>query len=512
MRQLSHQQVYIFAILTSVLLSLLIGYRDSVINPDGICYLMGAEMLGSHSLRDVMHLCPQSQWPFYSTLIYAFAQISHVSYGLSAQLLNGLLSLVSVITFVSIVKLLGANQRVLWLAALVILFDHQFNILRDDIIRDHGFWAFYLISIYLLLRYFREPTAKTALLWNASLVIATLFRIEGALFLLVLPFISFAYLETPLKERARVFITLNFPVLLFSSLLGLWLILHPQQELGRVHEIINQLQNGVTILVQRFQTVKAALIQFVLPPESASDAGVSVFMLWIGLYFYNLVMTLSGVYTLLLFYAFKARVVSFPAKSAPVIWGYFAVNFIMTLGFLAESLFVSKRYLVAFTLVLMIWIPFALNNLIQKWPRFRYRVFLVCIAILFFISALSSVVEFGRSKYFVRTAGTWLASEVPANATLYVNDFQLMYYSHHFGMQIFQVLPQYLHVENMAHGEWKKYDYLALRLRKNGNAQLSQLLNEISDITPVKIFSDKHGNRVAVYKLHEKQTLIGEIR
>ena len=135
-------QVYVFAMFTRILLSLLIGYRNCVINPDGICYVLGAQMLGSASIKEVMQLCPQSQWPFYSTLIYALGQITHLSYGVSAHLLNGLLSLMSVMTFVKIVESLGANQRVMWLAALVILFDHQFNILRDNIIRDHGFWAF----------------------------------------------------------------------------------------------------------------------------------------------------------------------------------------------------------------------------------------------------------------------------------------------------------------------------------------------------------------------------------
>ncbi len=88
------QKIYLFAIFTSVLLSLLLGYRNSVINPDGICYVLGAEFLNNGSLKEVMQLCPQSKWPFYSTLIYALGRLSHLSYGMSAHLLNAFLSLI----------------------------------------------------------------------------------------------------------------------------------------------------------------------------------------------------------------------------------------------------------------------------------------------------------------------------------------------------------------------------------------------------------------------------------
>jgi hypothetical protein len=194
------RQIYGVALLTSILLSFLICYRNLVINPDGICYLLSAQVIGSASIRDAMHFCPQAQWPFYSTLIYALVQISHLSFAASAHVLNGLFSLASVITFILIIKELGGDRRILWLAAGVILLNHQFNVLRVDIIRDHGFWAFYLISIYLLLKFFREPKWTTALAWNASLVIATLFRIEGAVFLLAMPFISWFHLSLDRKS------------------------------------------------------------------------------------------------------------------------------------------------------------------------------------------------------------------------------------------------------------------------------------------------------------------------
>jgi hypothetical protein len=507
------QQVYVFAILTSILLSLLLGYRNSVINPDGICYVMGAKLLDSGSIKDVMQFCPQSKWPFYSTLIYALGQLSHLSYGVSAHLLNAGLSLISVLMFVKIIEKLGANQRVLWLAALVILFDHQFNLLRDNIIRDHGFWAFYLVSIYLLLKYVNEPKISLALGWNVSLVIATLFRIEGAIFLLAMPFMCWFCCKQTLSTRLKMFLMLNIPLLLMGIALAAWQFTHPDlstEQWGRVGEVVYQLHDGLNVLVSRFQSIRAAMLQYILPHESRPDATAIVLLVWLGWYLYNVTLTLSLCYAALIIYSWFSRSISFPANTSPVILGYLAINVIMTLGFLAETLFISKRYLVGLTLVLMMWVPFAVNDLIEKWPSMRHRVFLILMTIIFFVSALSGVVDFGRSKFYIRTAGNWMSSNIPVEAKLYANDFQLMYYSDHFGMHIFEILPQYLQTANVTEGKWKQYDYLALRLRKDGNEKISPLLKELVDITPMKIFSDKRGNRVAVYKLHQDKKITGD--
>src|SRR6476660_8620872 len=93
-------QIYFFAFIASIVLSIWIGYRDTVINPDGICYILSAQMVGTASIKDVMHLCPQAQWPFYSTLIYAVVKLSHFSYHAAANILNALFSLLSVMMFV----------------------------------------------------------------------------------------------------------------------------------------------------------------------------------------------------------------------------------------------------------------------------------------------------------------------------------------------------------------------------------------------------------------------------
>ena len=183
--------VYLFAICASILLSLWISSHQVIINPDAICYISSAEIIGKSGLQAAMQLCGQAKWPIYSILIYGLAHVSHFSYPIAAYTLNGFFSLISIVLFILVVKELGGSQRVLWLAALTILLSYGFNDVREYIIRDHGFWAFYLLSLFLLLNYFRRPNWVTALFWNMSIILATLFRLEGAIFLFLLPFLSF---------------------------------------------------------------------------------------------------------------------------------------------------------------------------------------------------------------------------------------------------------------------------------------------------------------------------------
>src|SRR5579862_6023642 len=109
--------IYVSAIFLSIALSTWINLRETVINPDAICYVMAAQAYAKLHLNEVMHYCPQSKWPFYSIL------------------LDGLFTLISVVMFVKIIKALGGSSRVMWFALAVILLSHEFNSVRQYIVR-----------------------------------------------------------------------------------------------------------------------------------------------------------------------------------------------------------------------------------------------------------------------------------------------------------------------------------------------------------------------------------------
>jgi hypothetical protein len=488
--------VFFISALISIVFSFWLSVRESVINPDAICYLMSAAEMKS-GLHAAMHLCSQAEWPFYSLLIYTLGGLTKLSLTNAAYLLDGIFSLISVVTFIGVIRFIKHTPRLLWLAAAVILLSHEFNSVRQYIVRDHGFWAFYLISIFLLLNYFRHYQWRYAVLWSMSLIVATLFRVEGAIFLLAMPFISFLDLRRGFVSRLAAFFQLNTITLLGAALLVIGLMTQPQIELTRLHEISFQLAHGVTTIAQHFATLKMSLAQHVLPIDSEHEAGSVLFLMMISWYFLSISMNLSLVYSVLVIYAWINRLFSTEKYIRLVIWGYILVNILITAGFLVEHMFLSKRYLLALSLALMIWVPFALNALLQQWSVRKWPAIL---AILFIcISAVGGLFDFGYSKKYIYDAGNWLSVNAPQNALVYSNDYQVMYYSNHFGNRLFDTARGYMDMNSIAKDKWKQFDYIALRINKHDSIDKASWVNNIS-YPLAQTFENKRGDQVRIYR------------
>ena len=495
--------IYFVAAVASIIISFWISAREVVINPDAICYVLSAQTIGTLGIQSAMHLCPQAVWPFYSLLIYHLSQVVHLSLTSSAFLIDGLLTFVSVCMFIAIVQSLGASQRVLWYAAAVILLSHEFNAVREYIVRDHGFWAFYLASIFLLIRFMREPSWLSAIGWSASLLIATLFRIEGAVFLVFMPFITLLDGRIAFSQRAYRFTMLSGVTILLIVGVVTWYMLHRDataNHLGRLAEFADQVRNGFSMMLDRYYTMQKGMIEHVLPKEAARDVNVVLFITLVTWYLSNVIGNLSLIFTLLVLYALASRAALWTRASTLVIVGYLLINLMITAIFFAEHLFLAKRYLIAFSLIFMFWVPFALDKLQRKavFPTYK-KAFALSIAMVA-MSALGGLFEFGYSKSYVRDAGDWLAINVPANASLYANDMQLMFYSRHFDGDIFAKLPVYRDINTIADKKWKQYDYLALRMSKKREPEIAAVIEHFK-MKPIANFKNKRGDQVLVYQV-----------
>jgi hypothetical protein len=484
--------LYFIAAVLSILCSVWVSSQEILINPDGICYLQSAAAM-KNGIHFAMHLCDQAKWPLYAWLIAKLVSFTQLSYVHAAYTLNGLFSLLTVLFFIRILSFLtlspgerssqSHSSCILFLGALVILLAHEFNAVKSYIIRDHGFWAFYLLSILTLLYYFRERQWRYAFAWSVSSVIATLFRIEGAIFLVAIPWIAWLEMNVTLITRIKTFLQLNTFVIIASIFVfGVFLVYQPHLS-GRLSELQFQLFHGLTILKQNFQLKSAGLAQAVLSENGVRDAAPVLFITLFIWYFYSVIVNLSLVYTVLLIYAWAKKLVVATYATRLVLWSYVFLNVLVTAVFLGQNMFLSKRYLLALSLTLMLWVPFTLYRFLQQWPQRKWP--LIVATVFIFIASLGGLFDFGYSKQYVREAGQWLENHVPKNAKLYSNDLQLMYYSKHFGNQLFikSTLRKY-----------NDYDYIALR----GN-QKSNFFQEIK-LIPIQIFQNKRGDQVRIYR------------
>lgn len=490
--------IYFVAAFLSLVLSYLATLRAAVINPDAICYVQSAAAM-KMGLSAAMQVCGQAKWPFFSTLIYGLSSATNLSYVSSAYLLDSFFSLLSVLSFISIARFIKDSPQVLWFAAIVILFAHEFNAVREYIIRDHGFWAFYLVSILCLLHYFKQYQLRYALGWSASLLVATLFRVEGMIFLLLIPWISFL-MDQPFKRRVFSFFQLNVLTILAGLIIGLAIIFHSQSNsihhLGRLDEVSFQVMHGLSEIVRKFNANVQILGDQILNQYARHDAKQVLVLLLIVWFCTSVLSNVSFIYAGLVIYAWTKRCMDTSRQNRLVLWSYLLINVLVTFIFLIENMFLSKRYLLALSLTLMMWVPFGLANLCNAWPKRRFLV--VGLVALIFVFSIGGIVDLGYSKRYIRDAGHWLEENVPATASLYSNDEQLLYYSHHYGDDFFVKLKEFSKINIIADKAWNHYDYIAIRMNKRGVsiAEL-QALGQ-----PIQEFANKRGDKINIYKVH----------
>jgi hypothetical protein len=211
------------------------------------------------------------------------------------------------------------------------------------------------------------------------------------------------------------------------------------------------------------------------------------------------VTNLSLVYAVLVVYAWTKHCLALDKPARLVLWAYIAVNVLITAAFLVDYMFLTKRYLLALTLLLMLWVPFALERLIELRHVRRWVLPVVLLWILG--SALGGVIDFGYSKAYVRDAGRWLAAHASAKTVIYSNDALVMFYSDHFGNRIFEQAVQFKDMTMLANGKWRQYEYLALKVNPQ-ELKSSAVIQEIGAQTaPVAVFANKRGDEVIIYKV-----------
>jgi hypothetical protein len=499
---MQHLNLYFAAALISLFVSFWISSHSSIINPDAICYLLGADEIGQSGIHHAMRLCGQVTWPFYSALIYMFSKYTFISLSASAYLLDAVFTLISVVTFIAIVSALGGSRRVLLLAAFVILSAHQFNAVREYIIRDHGYWAFNLLSILFMLRFLNDSRMHDALCFSGSLMIAALFRIEGAVFLVFMPMLVFVNAGA-WQKRIVDYLKLNVVTLAVVLAVCALMALYPQQSLekfGRVPELLNQFTHGFVIIAERFQTAKSALGQYVLPHEAVRDAGIVWLCMLVVLYIWNILSNLSITSAALVIYAWTSGVsLQFNRAGKLVLWGFLCLNLMIAAIFFVERMFFSKRYLIAMTLVFLLWVPFALDKLLLNKSDKRSRIIAYIAMMLLLLPAVGTLINTGDSKLFVREAGSWIAANIPAEAKLYSNDLQLAYYSQHYGKGIYTAMNENRNVDAVLNDQFRHYNYAALR--SNIKDKRAAEFLDSAHVPVVAEFKNRHGDHVRIYKI-----------
>lgn len=501
MRFFENNDPRVLALIVSLLSSFILGLHF-YINVDGILYLNTAKSFLNHS--DIIPPLG-AKWPFYSWLIATLTQITGFSLQTSALVLQAVFVALLAISFINIVRLLGGNKWVQYLAAAVILLHPDLNENRNTILRDFGYLAFLFTGIYYFFKYFSKPSWYLAFIWTLCMGLAVLFRIEGIVLFLMMPFFMFFQTEKSFaKNLLQTFRLYSFFALL--CLFALTIVFWKHHEisastLGRVAELPQWWQHITHSVFSHWDNMRDEIKNFF---PLMKTPHVSIFML--GGFFIYIVYRLITATGVLFFglsvYGQIKKVFSLPQQY--ILYGLLSINAIIILVFVSMNWFVAERYLMVFSLVLLLWTPFAIQLIYQKWIKTSYhrqypwlgKTLVIIIALGL---AVESYVSFGPSHAFVNESAEWIQTHTPENATVYSNNVQLAYYANRPGPN-WNTTPSVENIDVVLNKKgWEKYDYVAFYINRN-DKKLNDKVSTLFDYPPLEEFTNNKGDKILIYK------------
>ena len=199
------------------------------------------------------------------------------------------------------------------------------------------------------------------------------------------------------------------------------------------------------------------------------------------------------------------------------VWFFIAINVMMLSVFVVSLGFLTGRYPIALTLLVMLFAPFgavlfyrALSGLgsdavpRRKWVNAAF----VLVAVVLFIDGVFS---FSPGKVHVEQAAAWLSDHTSPADEIFSFSTPLLYRSGRFGWE------RYLDYQRQRHGagdlravkeqtfadllktiDWRQFDYVAALVSRKAPEQQEEIERVLSR-SPVKVFANRSGDRVLIY-------------
>ncbi|MFQ5544430.1 MAG: hypothetical protein ACE5FE_00500 [Acidiferrobacterales bacterium] len=492
------------ATIISLFLSAWGVFLDDVINDDGILYLRAADLLVHGEWGTAFNLY---QWPFYSLLIAITGQVTGFSLEYSAHLLNAVLAALVIACFISLVREVGGDSKTVLAAALVVLLYPGINEYRSFINRDIGYIAFYLFSLLFFFKHLKSPRLAYAIGWTSSMFVAALFRIEGFVFLLILPLLEQWRKAATLPARLMLMPMISVACFALVLILAWWFssvnigsdranILHGVSILleSLWQNIVSGVSAKLTVISEQFLNAYSREHVYVI---YFSTAGTILLV--------ESLARLTPLYAFLTGHAIYRKLI-FPVDGIKYFWTWLVFLNLAILGvFVVVKLFLTGRFPLALSLTLMLAVPFSLIALYEKWQENRTKPIRTnwifpTVVILFLLMAVDGLYS-PTNKTYLKEAGIWLTDNTPAQSTLLTNNQTLMFYA---ARNVYSDAGRFLpshELDFIKNKEWQQYDYLAIRIKSEKKKQTTSLVGTLSR-DPVIRFANSEGDEVLIFKVH----------
>lgn len=403
------------------------------INPDSVLYLESARFI---ALGDWATAIKVFNWPLYSILIALVHKVTTLNIHHSAQALSVIFFGITTTSFIRIIQLAGGNNRSVLAGALILLSAHY---LTGDILqmllRDEGFWAFFLTSLVFFIRFYKSNHYSDAFFWQISAITATLFRIEAISYLMLLPLSLFFYQQTIFSQKLKQFLRCNF--LSIIAIVGIFTAILVVDSLsmksfGRLNEVFTL--NLYNELTKQFFTKSTIMSTHVLGRFLDEFAVPGLLMTFIYIIILKSISATGIINIGLAYFATRARK---RLIDDTVFYILMVVSIIalFNMSLIIIKVFVlSSRYLLALSLVLMIVAAFYLGDLLQyleqkNKPRKKVRWIVIALIAFMFLSLVKNILPKQDGYNYMQDAIVWIEQNKLPKQAIFYDDKRMRYYA-----------------------------------------------------------------------------------
>lgn len=478
-------RLIIVAVILSALLAAWMQYiQHGWINPDSVLYI---EQAKHYAQGDFAGMIKLFNWPLYGISIGIVHQLTGLSFHLSAQCLNTLFFALATFSFLKLITLLGGNTRTLFFAV-ALLFSSQYIVgdVLEMLMRDEGFWAFFLTGIFFFVRFSLKQKASDALLWQLFMMIAMLFRLEAIAYLLLLPILYVLTVSSPWRDRFLGAIQTYSLSLFFGVGILIYFAQHPEMGMshfGRLQEVFDA--NFYSSLTEKLFEQADIMAKEVLDRYLDEFAVEGILITFALILVSKSIVATGYIPTILAYFGIKDSNSAISPLARRILFLLLLIG-MTTAGLIIIKRFVlSKRYLVTLVWVLLIFASFQIAKL-SKQNNSKSRFLLIVISICMMLGVIKNILPKRDGYNYEQEAVTWLNAKRPAPQTVFYHNSRLRYYAHAdfkaFGdfwdafaarVEARQALP---------------YDYLVINISKRDQEKLTFLADKLPEFQEIKRF------------------------
>lgn len=430
-KSLSVSKLSLAATLLAALLAIQIQYiQHGWINPDSVLYLEAAKLFAKGEWQAGFNVFP---WPLYSLCIAATHKLTFLSIHQAAQLLNVVFFGIATSGFFKIIQLGGGKQRQIIAGALIWL-SAQYMIggALEMLMRDEGFWAFYLTSLVFFIRFYQSNHIKDALLWQTCIIVAMLFRIEAILFLIFLPLILLLKKDKSLKARLADLFKCN--AIHIGLTIAVVMIFVTNSELstaflGRLNEIFtsNIIHEFTKNLVEKSQIMSTQVLGKYL--EEFALQGLLLTFVYV---IFAKTITATGVINIALAgFVIKHKKQLIEINAYRVLKAAAIIALINMGLIITKVLVLSSRYVLALSFVIMVFAAFFLAELFKHLTQSnkQKKWLVIGLIVIMMLGAVKNILPKQKGYNYQQEGIAWLNEHNKSNKTVFYEDARMRYFA-----------------------------------------------------------------------------------